>query len=75
MTKPDDKKPDTNVFVQFLRNIGVGIRAPGPTAILICWMLCVTALGLFGSSAYASSALIFLMFFAGAAVAILVKKL
>lgn len=66
---------DTNVVVRLLRNVAVGIRAPGPAAILICWMLCVTALGLFGDGTYTGSALTFLVFFAGLILASVAGKL
>jgi hypothetical protein len=33
----------------FLQNIAINLRATGPAAVLITWLLCITALGLFGS--------------------------
>lgn len=34
-----------------LRNIAINIQATGPAAVLIAWLLCFTALALWGTSA------------------------
>lgn len=39
-----------------LRNIAINIQATGPAAVLIVWMLCFTAIALFGSGDLASYA-------------------
>lgn len=41
----------------FLKNLIINLRASGPAAVLIAWLLCITALGLFGSGTLASIAL------------------
>ena len=74
-TEQEGKAPDSNIFVQLLRNIAVRIQAPGPAAIMVCWLLCVTALGLFGEGEYVSNALTVLIFFAGAVLVSLASKL
>lgn len=74
-TEQEDKAPDSNLFVRLLRNVGVGIRAPGPAAIMMLWLLCVTALGLFGDGEYVSNALTLLIFFAGLVLVSLASKL
>jgi hypothetical protein len=39
-----------------LRNISISLRATGPAAVLIVWMLCFTAVTLFGSGGLAGYA-------------------
>jgi hypothetical protein len=41
----------------FLKNIVVNLRATGPAAVLIAWLVCITALGLYGSGSLAGMAL------------------
>jgi len=45
------------------RNIVINLRAKGPAAILITWLLCFTALALFGTGSLAACALGFLSVF------------
>lgn len=45
--------------MDFLKNISINLKATGASAVLITWLLCITALGLFGSGTLA-------MFVAGA---------
>lgn len=37
-------------------NIAINLRATGPAAVLITWLLCFTAIALFGTSSLASYA-------------------
>jgi hypothetical protein len=46
-------------YMDFLKNISINLKATGASAVLITWLLCITALGLFGSGTLA-------MFVAGA---------
>lgn len=39
-----------------LQNIAISLRATGPAAVLIAWMLCFTAISLFGAGGLASYA-------------------
>ena len=55
-TKQKGKGPDSSILVRIFRNIAVSIQAPGPAAIIIIWLLCVTGLGLFGSGEYVRNA-------------------
>ena len=64
-TEQEDKAPDSNIFIRILRNFVVWVKAPGPATIMIVWLLCVTALGLFGDGQYVGTALNLLIFFAG----------
>jgi hypothetical protein len=41
----------------FLKNIVVNLRATGPAAVLIAWLVCIAALGLYGSGSLAGMAL------------------
>ena len=43
--------------MDFLKNIAVHLQAKGPAAVIIVWIVCVTALGLFGDGSFAVSAL------------------
>ena len=40
-----------------LRNTAINLRANGPAAVMILWIICVAALGLYGTGPQASSAL------------------
>jgi hypothetical protein len=46
-------------MLDFLKNISINLKATGASAVLVTWLLCVTAIGLFGSGGLA-------MFVAGA---------
>ena len=35
--------------MDFLKNISINLKATGASAVLITWLLCITAIGLFGS--------------------------
>jgi hypothetical protein len=35
--------------MNFLNNFALNLRATGPAAVIIAWMVCVTLLGLFGT--------------------------
>ena len=74
-TKQKGKGPDSSIILRLLRNIAVSIQAPGPAAIMIFWLLCVTSLGLFGDGEYVSNALMLLIFFAGLVLVSLAGKL
>ena len=39
----------------FLSNITMNLRARGPAAVLITWIICITLVGLFGSGPVATS--------------------
>jgi hypothetical protein len=43
--------------VGFLKNIALSIRATGPAAVLVSWVLGVTLLGIFGQGEIASKAM------------------
>lgn len=49
--------------MDFLRNININLKATGPSAVLITWLICLTAIGLYGSGTIAN-------FVAGALVSI-----
>lgn len=49
--------------MRFLENISLSLRAVGPSAVLIVWLLSITSLGLFGTSELAKSALYIVGFF------------
>jgi hypothetical protein len=40
--------------MEFLKNISINLRATGASAVLITWLLCMTAIGLFGSGTLAN---------------------
>lgn len=42
------------------KNVSVNIKAAGPAAVIIAWLVCVTVVGLFGEGGLAESALTFL---------------
>jgi hypothetical protein len=39
--------------MDFLKNISINLKATGTSAVLIVWLLCMTAIGLFGSGGLA----------------------
>jgi hypothetical protein len=42
---------------KILTNIGLSLRAAGPAAVVVTWIICVTLLGLFGSGDLAKTAI------------------
>ena len=58
----------------FLKNIGINLKATGPAAVMIVWIICVTALGLFGTGDMASKSFGLLAFFGGAVLVSLAIK-
>jgi len=42
------------IIIDFLKNIIVNLKATGPAAVLIAWVLGVTLLGIFGNGEIAS---------------------
>ena len=64
--------------MDFLKNIGkniaINLQATGPAAVIIVWIVCVTALGLFGDGSLAAKALTLLAFAGGATLIGLVNK-
>lgn len=61
--------------MEFLKNIALNLKATGPAAVLIVWIICVTLLGLFGSGEMASKSFGLLAFFGGAVFFALASKL
>ena len=61
--------------MQFLRNLAINLNAKGPAAVIIVWVVCVTALGLLGSGPLASKALTLLAVARGAMLLGLVHRL
>ena len=43
--------------MDFLKNIAISLQATGPAAVIIAWIISVTALGLFGDGSLAKTAL------------------
>ena len=43
--------------MDFLKNIAINLQAKGPAAVIIVWIICITALGLLGDGPLAGSAL------------------
>jgi len=60
--------------MDFLKNIAINLKATGPAAVIIVWLLCITILGLFGDSDTASRSLGLLAFFGGAVLVSLANK-
>ena len=46
--------------MNFFKNITVNLKAKGPAAVLIVWMICLTMIALFGESRTADSVVGFL---------------
>jgi len=42
--------------MDYLKNISLNLRATGPAAVLIVWLVCITAVGLFGDCGLARAA-------------------
>lgn len=42
------------------KNISVNLKATGPAAVIIVWLVCITLVGLFGEGSLAESALRYL---------------
>lgn len=55
--------------MEFFKNISMNLKAKGPAAVVISWMLCMTILGLFGDGEFAGRAMIALTAFGGALMA------
>ena len=51
--------------MDFLKNIAISLQATGPAAVLIVWIICVTALGFLGDGSLAKTALSILAFAGG----------
>lgn len=60
--------------MEFLKNIALNLKAMGPAAVMIVWIICVTLLGLFGSSEMAPKSFYLLAFFGGAVLLALANK-
>jgi amino acid permease len=58
-------------FLDLFRNFALNIRATGPAAILVVWIIAVATLGLYGQGEIASSALKTLSTVGGALVIVL----
>ena len=56
------------------KNLAVNLKATGPAAILVTWLISVTLLGLFGSGELADRALTILTIFAGVTATALVAR-
>ena len=52
--------------MEFLKNIALNLKATGPAAVMIVWVICVTLLGLFGAGEMAGKSFGLLAFFGGA---------
>jgi hypothetical protein len=46
--------------MDFLKNIGVNLRATGPAAVIIVYFICITVLGIFGQGILAGAAMVLL---------------
>ncbi len=53
------------LLLAILRNIRISLTAAGPAAVLIVLILCVTALGIFGTGPLAERAISFMYLLAG----------
>lgn len=60
--------------MEFLKNIALNLKATGPAAVMIVWVICVTLLGLFGSGEMAGKSFGLLAFFGGAVLISLANK-
>ena len=40
--------------MDFLKNLSINLKATGPSAVLIVWLICLTVIGLYGNSSSAS---------------------
>ena len=58
----------------FLKNIALSIRATGPAAVLVSWVLCITILGIFGQGEIASTAMSTLSLLGGLLIVILGQR-
>jgi hypothetical protein len=57
--------------MQWITNIGLNLHASGPAAVLIVWLICFTALALYGSGEAAHTGLGVLGAFGGVLIAAL----
>jgi hypothetical protein len=60
--------------MDFLKNIAISLRASGPAAVLIAWVLGVAALGIFGNAELGRQALTTLTMFGGLLIVLLAQK-
>jgi hypothetical protein len=60
--------------MEFLKNIAISIRASGPAAVLISWVLGVAALGIFGNAELGKQALTTLTMFGGLLIIFLAQR-
>jgi hypothetical protein len=58
----------------FLKNIAVSIRATGPAAVLVSWVIGITLLGIFGHGEMASKAISVLSITGGMLIVILGQR-
>ena len=52
-------------MLDFLKNLSINLKATGPAAVIIVWIMGVTALGLLGSGEIAKLAMYALVFAGG----------
>jgi hypothetical protein len=60
--------------MNFLANIALNLRATGPAAVMITWLIAVAVLGVFGSDHLAGKGMTLLAFFGGAVMIGLASK-
>jgi hypothetical protein len=60
--------------MNWLQNISLNLRASGPAAILMSWIIGVAALGLFGNGELAENAMITLQVGGGMMIIVLAQK-
>jgi hypothetical protein len=53
-------------MIDIFKNVVVNLRATGPAAVIAVWLICVTAIGLWGGGEMAGRALGILAFAGGA---------
>ena len=59
--------------MEWLKNIAINLRATGPAAVIIVWLICSTVLGIWGNGPQAKNAML-LMFFAGGGIIISLSR-
>ena len=60
--------------MDFLKNVSINLRATGPSAVLIAWILGITLLGIFGNKDIAILGITALMIFGGLLISVLGQK-